>query len=67
MTLTKRRWLTSLGVLGLLGCMPDVPPEADPPEVEAGGGELPEYEYDAAELEEQEERSREQPPTARRR
>ena len=45
-----------VGVLALLGCMPDVPPpEADPPEVEVSGGELPEYEYDAADLEEQDE------------
>ena len=53
MTPTKKTWLASLGALALLGCMPDVPPpEADPPEVEVSGGELPEYEYDAADLEE---------------
>lgn len=56
MTLTKKSWLASLGALALLGCMPDVPPpEADPPEVEVSGGELPEYEYDAADLEERDE------------
>jgi len=49
----KKRLLPMLGAVAALGCMPDVPPEAEPPEVEVSGGELPEYEYDAAELEEQ--------------
>lgn len=48
------RWLT-LGALTALGCEPEVPPE-DLPEVEVSGGELPEYDYDAAELEAEEQR-----------
>jgi hypothetical protein len=62
----KKRLLPMLGAVAALGCMPDVPPEADPPEVEVSGGELPEYEYDAAELEEpRDERVALEPPEPR--
>lgn len=53
MTTTLRSKLAAALALTALGCVPS-PPEAEPPEVEVSGGELPEYDHDAAELEEEE-------------
>jgi hypothetical protein len=55
----KLRWrLAPALTFAMLGCMPDVPPEAEPPEVEVSGGELPEYDDHAADLEEEDDDDR---------
>ena len=46
---TTTKWLVATLTLLALACVPN-PPEAEPPEVEVSGGELPEYENHEADV-----------------